>query len=132
MEYLKLAQAHEVETLRARLTERVAELDAQYEELREMRHDFDSALGTALSNFIKAELATKTSRVAALEREVRLLHEELRDTRAAHDERAVHRTGDLQTELAPLRVHIKSLEKGVHALTEERKHLATADPRARE
>ena len=129
MEYLKLAQAHEVETLRGRFAERLAESDAQYAQLREHQHDFDSSLAAALTEYLRGELAAKTSKVASLEREIRLLHGELRDTRERHDQRDAERQIVSATALDPLRQTMSQLEKGVRSMAQEREQLAGADPR---
>jgi len=129
MEYLKISQVHEVETLRAHFKQRLAEADAQYAELRQQTHDFDEALGVALTNYLKGELAAKTSKVMALEREVRLLQSELRDTRERHDHREAERQRHMESALAPLLEDVRRLEHGVSTMADERKQLAGSDPR---
>ena len=103
-EYLKLASAHEIQTLRGRLGERVSQTEALHAELVQQRSDFSAALSSSLSSFVKAEMAAKAARIASLERESRVILEELRDTRATHDRRDAERAAAVGATLQPMQV----------------------------
>ena len=126
---LKHASHAELETVQRSLGARVAELEREQEALFAERSNFNEHLASALTVYLKGELAAKAERVEQLERELRKTHDAVRDLRDLHIQDSRQRVQEMHSALAPVAAQVSSLEQNAAALAAERKLLADDDPR---